>query len=110
MVRTSDTRMSGTAFGTIVLHVSPDAPSGGPLALVRSGDRIRLSVRERRIELLVEEAELGAAPRRAPAASAQTGRRLPQALRQPRDAGRRGLRLRFPARVGARLNVTGGAR
>jgi len=58
MVRISDARMSGTAFGTIVLHVSPDASSGGPLALVRSGDRIRLSVRERRIELLVEEAEL----------------------------------------------------
>lgn len=58
MVRISDARMSGTAFGTIVLHVSPDASSGGPLALVRSGDRIRLSVRERRIELLVQEAEL----------------------------------------------------
>ena len=58
MVRISDARMSGTAFGTIVLHVSPDAASGGPLVLVRTGDRIRLSVRERRIELLVEEAEL----------------------------------------------------
>ena len=58
MVRISDARMSGTAFGTIVLHVTPDSASGGPLALVRNGDRIRLSVRERRIELLVPEVEL----------------------------------------------------
>jgi dihydroxy-acid dehydratase len=59
MVRISDARMSGTAFGTIVLHVAPEAASGGPLGLVRSGDRIRLSVRDRRIDLLVEESELG---------------------------------------------------
>lgn len=58
MVRISDARMSGTAFGTVVLHVSPEAAIGGPLALVRTGDRIRLSVKERRIDLLVEEAEL----------------------------------------------------
>ncbi len=60
MVRISDARMSGTAFGTIVLHVVPEAAAGGPLALVRNGDRIRLSVRERRIDLLVDEAELAA--------------------------------------------------
>jgi dihydroxy-acid dehydratase len=58
MVRVSDARMSGTAFGTIVLHVTPDSASGGPLALVRNGDRIRLSVKARRIDLLVDEAEL----------------------------------------------------
>lgn len=58
MVRISDARMSGTAFGTVVLHVTPDAGSGGPLALVRTGDRIRLSVRERSLDLLVEENEL----------------------------------------------------
>ena len=58
MVRISDARMSGTAFGTVVLHVTPDAASGGNLALVRSGDRIRMSVRERRLDLLVDEAEL----------------------------------------------------
>ncbi len=58
MVRISDARMSGTAYGTIVLHVSPEAAIGGPLALVRNGDRIRLSVKERRIELLVDEKEL----------------------------------------------------
>jgi dihydroxy-acid dehydratase len=58
MVRISDARMSGTAFGTIVLHVTPEAAGGGPLALVRSGDRIRLSVKERRIDLLVDDTEL----------------------------------------------------
>ena len=58
MVRISDARMSGTAYGTIVLHVSPEAAAGGPLALVRNGDRIKLSVKERRIDLLVPEKEL----------------------------------------------------
>jgi dihydroxy-acid dehydratase len=58
MVRVSDARMSGTAFGTIVLHVTPDAASGGPLGLIRNGDRIRLSVKARRIDLLVDDAEL----------------------------------------------------
>jgi dihydroxy-acid dehydratase len=63
MVRMSDCRMSGTAFGTIVLHIAPEAAAGGPLGLVESGDRIRLSVKERRLDLLVGEAVL--APRRA---------------------------------------------
>jgi dihydroxy-acid dehydratase len=58
MVRISDARMSGTAYGTIVLHVSPEAAVGGALALVKNGDRIRLSVKERRIDLLVDEKEL----------------------------------------------------
>ena len=58
MVRISDGRMSGTAYGTIVLHVSPEAALGGPLALVRNGDRIRLDVPNRTVDLLVEDAEL----------------------------------------------------
>jgi dihydroxy-acid dehydratase len=58
MVRISDARMSGTAYGTIVLHVSPEAAVGGPLALVRNGDRIRLSVKNRTIELAAPEDEL----------------------------------------------------
>jgi dihydroxy-acid dehydratase len=58
MVRISDARMSGTAFGTIVLHVTPEAAAGGPLALVASGDRIAISVSKRRIDLLVDDAEL----------------------------------------------------
>jgi dihydroxy-acid dehydratase len=58
MVRISDARMSGTAYGTIVLHVTPEAAIGGPLALVRTGDRIRLSVSEAILDLLVDDAEL----------------------------------------------------
>src|SRR5207302_9248294 len=58
MVRISDARMSGTAFGTIVLHITPESAAGGPLALVRTGDRIRLDVPKRLIELLVDDAEL----------------------------------------------------
>jgi dihydroxy-acid dehydratase len=58
MVRISDGRMSGTAFGTIVLHVTPESAIGGPLALVRTGDRIRLSVSAREISLLVSDEEL----------------------------------------------------
>jgi len=58
MVRMSDCRMSGTAFGTIVLHISPEAAAGGPLGLVETGDRVRLSVKHRSLDLLVEPAEL----------------------------------------------------
>jgi dihydroxy-acid dehydratase len=58
MVRISDARMSGTAFGTIVLHVTPESAIGGPLALVRDGDSIALDVAARRIELVVGEAVL----------------------------------------------------
>lgn len=58
MVRISDARMSGTAFGTIVLHITPEAAVGGPLGLVRSGDTIRLDVAAREIALLVAEDEL----------------------------------------------------
>lgn len=73
MVRISDARMSGTAFGTIVLHMTPEAAAGGPLALVRSGDTIRLDVEARRIDLDIDEAEWerrqaaqAAAPKRKP--------------------------------------------
>ena len=58
MVRISDARMSGTAFGTIVLHITPESADGGPLGLVKTGDRIRLDVPKRSIELLVDPAEL----------------------------------------------------
>jgi dihydroxy-acid dehydratase len=78
MVRISDARMSGTAYGTVVLHVSPEAAVGGPLALVRSGDSIRLSVRERRIDLDVDAAELARRKARwqPPAVPARGYRRL----------------------------------
>jgi dihydroxy-acid dehydratase len=58
MLRLSDARMSGTAFGTIVLHISPEAASGGPLGLIRTGDRLQISVSQRRLELLVDKEEL----------------------------------------------------
>jgi dihydroxy-acid dehydratase len=58
MVRISDARMSGTSYGTVVLHVSPESAVGGPLAIVKNGDWIQLDVPERRLELLIPEAEL----------------------------------------------------
>ena len=58
MVRISDARMSGTAFGTIILHVTPEASVGGPLGLVRTGDIIELSVKNRRLDLNVQKNEL----------------------------------------------------
>lgn len=58
MVRISDARMSGTAFGTVVLHVSPESAVGGPLALVRNGDTIQLDATAGKLDLLVEESEL----------------------------------------------------
>jgi dihydroxy-acid dehydratase len=66
MLRISDGRMSGTAFGTIVLHVTPEAAIGGPLAHARNGDRIRLSVKNREIALLVSDEELARRAREHP--------------------------------------------
>jgi dihydroxy-acid dehydratase len=60
MVRISDARMSGTSFGTVVLHVSPESAIGGPLGLVETGDEIDLDVEERRVQLLVPDRELQA--------------------------------------------------
>ena len=60
MLRMSDARMSGTAFGAIVLHITPESAVGGPLALVKNGDRIRLDVKNRKLELLVSDEELAA--------------------------------------------------
>ena len=77
MVRISDGRMSGTAFGTIVLHVTPEAALGGPLAFVQNGDRIRLSVSRRELTLLVSAEELAQRAARQPAVrpAAQRGYR-----------------------------------
>ncbi len=68
MVRISDARMSGTAFGTVVLHVAPESAAGGPLAAVRDGDLVSLDVAAGRLELLVDEAEISARLATAPAA------------------------------------------
>ncbi len=102
MVRISDARMSGTAYGTVVLHVAPEARAGGPLAVVqrRRLDRARLRRRppapgHRRRRAAVAARRLG---RRPPARSGGR-RRLPQALRRACAAGRRRLRLRLPRRL-----------
>jgi L-arabonate dehydrase len=60
MVRISDARMSGTAYGTVVLHTTPEAAAGGPLAVVQNGDLITLDVAARRLHLHVDDAELAA--------------------------------------------------
>src|SRR4029079_13043107 len=60
LVRISDARMSGTSYGAVVLHVAPESAVGGPLALVQSGDLIRLDVEARTLDLVVDEAELEA--------------------------------------------------
>ena len=75
MVRLSDARMSGTAYGTVVLHTSPEAAAGGTLALVQDGDMIELDVENRRLHLDVSDEELAArrAAWTAPAALADRG-------------------------------------
>ena len=60
IVRISDARMSGTAYGTVVLHTSPEAAAGGPLAVVQNGDMIELDVPNRRLHLDISDAELAA--------------------------------------------------
>ena len=74
MVRISDGRMSGTAFGTIVLHVTPESAIGGPLAHVRNGDRIRLSVSQRSISLLLPDQELAQRAQQNPVLPPQAAR------------------------------------
>ena len=74
MVRVSDGRMSGTASGTIVLHATPESAIGGPLAYVRTGDRIRLDVPARELRLLVEDAEMARRAKAAPVAEPSADR------------------------------------
>jgi dihydroxy-acid dehydratase len=81
MVRISDARMSGSAFGTVVLHVSPESRSGGPLSAVKSGDRIRMDVAHRSIDLLVGQEEI----------EARLGAR--QTVKEPIGPGYEGLYL-----------------
>ena len=98
LLRISDARMSGTSYGAVVLHVAPESAIGGPLALVQDGDPIRLDVSGRRLDLLVDEAEL----ERRSAAWEPPPRhrrpRLPAAPLRARPAGERRLRLRLPPR------------
>ncbi len=91
MVRISDARMSGTAFGTVVLHVSPEAAIGGPLALVRDGDLIELNVDKRQLNLLVDQNEL----------ESRKGQRLPAVDRPTRGYERLYLQATQQAHLGA---------
>jgi dihydroxy-acid dehydratase len=74
MVRISDARMSGTAFGTAVLHVSPESAAGGPIGLVRDGDMIRLDARAQVLEIEVDDTELRRRRAEQPAARDRPGR------------------------------------
>ena len=73
MVRISDARMSGSAFGTVILHVTPEAAIGGPLALVKNGDMIKLSVSEKKLDLLVSEEEIQERARQFESQKQETG-------------------------------------
>jgi dihydroxy-acid dehydratase len=97
MIRVSDARMSGTAFGSIVLHVSPESAVGGPLALVRTGDRIRLDTSGRRIDVLLEAGELEARKSawRAPAARAEDTRGYRKLFLEQVEQAERGCDFAF---------------
>ena len=100
MVRISDGRMSGTAYGTVVLHVAPEAAAGGPLALVRTGDPIVLDVPARALHLDVPPGDLA---RRTPPEAATSrlrrpAQRLAAPLHRPRPPGRPRRRPRLPGR------------
>ena len=97
MVRISDARMSGTAYGTVILHMAPEAAAGGLLALVQNGDMIELDVAKRRLELKVSSKEL-ARRKKLEKAQSPPAARLLEALLRPRAAGRPGRGPGFPRR------------
>ena len=99
VVRISDARMSGTAYGTVVLHVSPESAAGGPLALVENGDEIELDIESRTPRALRPRRRTE--PRRAAWTPARRRghRRLSAALHRPRTASRPGRGSRFPGRL-----------
>ena len=105
MVRISDARMSGTAYGTVVLHTAPEAADGGPLAVVRNGDFIELDVPKRRLHLDISDDELAERMKALAAPAAAARQRLLEALRRPRAAGRPGRRPRLPGRQARRVRA-----
>ena len=108
MVRISDARMSGTAYGTVVLHAAPEAAVGGPLALVRDGDMIELDVAGRRLHSRgFRRGELASAGSALDAAGAGHAERLSEALCRAGAAGRSRLRPRFPRRQARRRRCRG---
>jgi dihydroxy-acid dehydratase len=107
MVRISDGRMSGTAGGTIVLHVTPEAAIGGPLAYVRTGDRIRLSVGKREIALLVSDAELAQRAKANPIVPPQAARGYHKLFLQSVTQADRGVDFDFLRAETMRARVPG---
>ncbi len=101
MVRVSDGRMSGTAAGTIVLHVTPESAIGGPLAHVRSGDRIRLRVKNREIALLVSEQELAHRAQSNPVALPRAPRGYRKLFLQSVTQANRGVDFDFLTKSGS---------
>ena len=97
MMRISDARMSGTSYGACILHVSPEAAVGGPLALVRTGDMIEVDVEARQAQPAGRRGRAAAPPGRM-AAQADSATRLRPPVRAAHQPGARGLRLRLPAR------------
>ncbi len=97
VVRISDARMSGTSFGTVVLHVTPESAAGGPLALVQTGDWIELDAPARRLTLQVDEAELERRRAAFVPRPAEIYPRLRRSVSSARARSRPGLRFRFPA-------------
>ena len=108
MVRVSDARMSGTAFGTIVLHVTPDAASGGPLALVQNGDRIKLSVKDAQHRAHGRRRGTQAPRRQAAEAAAESPRAaMPAFTRRKSSAPTRAAISRFSKAANRRVQLTG---
>ena len=110
VVRISDARMSGTAFGTVVLHVAPESAAGGPLAVVRDGDPIVLDVEQRRLDLDLPADEIARRLAELDAAPAALHARLRRPVPRARPPGRRGLRLRLPPRPPGRAGRERAAR
>ena len=96
MLRLSDARMSGTSYGACVLHVAPESFVGGPLALLRTGDKVTIDVDARRIDMEVSDAELAARRAAWVPLRAALRTRLRLGLLEAHPAGRPGLRLRLP--------------
>ena len=105
MLRISDARMSGTSYGACILHVSPEAHIGGPLAAVRTGDLITVDVPNRSIHLHVSDEQIADRLRSLVAATARLSPRLQQALRPAHPPGGRRLRLRLPGRIRRRAGA-----
>ena len=107
MVRISDSRMSGTSYGTVVIHISPEAAAGGPLAVVQNGDPIELDVAQRRLELLIDKSELARRLKAWQHADFQASARLSKALHRARAASaRRVPTLTSSAREAKRISIS----